>query len=188
MGILNKSEGNSQKPRFSEYIKHFKKSGGNPEEVALQIESVRLSHSEEWIIIESSECSALIHSNSICGSEFWEVCQTLSGRGRALLLVSTRDGKDFDVEVDEQVTGYWSQGENEVYFSIKKPRKSSPKLSISSESILLKEDAVSPLLVSGMEDTLTSNAVAAIGTENTSKPSATNGSTRSKTRSETTQS
>ncbi|MEW6498658.1 MAG: hypothetical protein AB1589_40090 [Cyanobacteriota bacterium] len=108
MGLLGQ-EGDGQKPLARKYFNQLKKQGVAMEERKSPIESVRLSGSGEWIIIEAEDCSGLINAESKVGETFWSFCQTLHGKQLSGLEIFEAKGKiGFDIQPDLSRTGYWS--------------------------------------------------------------------------------
>lgn len=108
MGLLGDS-GDGQKPLARKYFNQLKKSGVSLEDRKSPIESVRLSGSGEWIIVEAEDCSGLINAESKAGTVFWEFCQTLHGKELSGLEIYETKGKlGFDIQPDHSRTGYWS--------------------------------------------------------------------------------
>lgn len=113
MGLLG-NDGDGQKPLARKYFNQLKKDGISLEDRKSPVESVRLSGSGEWIIVEAEDCSGLINAESKAGSVFWEFCQTLHGKELSGLEIYEAKGKlGFDIQPDHSRIGYWSLDESE---------------------------------------------------------------------------
>lgn len=112
MGMLAFQE-DEQKPLCRVYFKRLKREGRKPTDMQDIIISIKLSSSEEWILIEGKSCTALLKADSKAGEAFWEFAQQLTGELKALLLVPAKGKLGFDVVPDETQTCEWEYDEDE---------------------------------------------------------------------------
>lgn len=99
MGLLENSN-DGQKPLFRKWAKSFARNNPKAKKISDFIIRIKLSSSEEWIIIEGKESVALLNAESKAGRAFWDTMVQLNGQGKALLLVPARGKLGFDVEID----------------------------------------------------------------------------------------
>lgn len=122
MGLL-KGNDDDKKPLARAF---FKK---NPNAKSPVIE-IRLSSSEEWILIETKDCVCLLNAESKVGQTFWNTCQNFNGKAKGLCAVLAKGKLGFDLEPSE-LEGYWSwDGDNKVEFSTKKESTTGVKLAL----------------------------------------------------------
>lgn len=137
MGLLGDS-GDGQKPLARKYFAQLKKQGVALEDRRSSIESIRLSSSGEWIIVEAEDCSGLINAESKAGSTFWAFCETLHGKELSGLAIYEAKGKlGFDIEPDHSRIGYWSHeaSEDKIEFGSKKATGTSGLTGLTLESM-----------------------------------------------------
>lgn len=125
MGLLEKAD-DGQKPLFRKYAARVKKSGGKQSEIIELVESIRLSSSEEWILIECTNSVAMLNALSKVGTSFWELVTQFNGEMKALAIVFASGKLGFDVEPHPTEVGHWTYNEDEekVVFTdgeVKKP-------------------------------------------------------------------
>lgn len=120
MGLLtNKDDG--KKPLARAFFKKY------PDAKCAVIE-IRLSSSEEWILIETVDFVCLLNAESKVGQTFWNTCQSFEGKAKGLLAVFSKGKLGFDLEPSETI-GYWTwEEERKVTFSIKKPTEPETKM------------------------------------------------------------
>lgn len=111
-----------QKPLFRKWYSQAKKTGRK--DLALIIESIRLSSSEEWIIVETEENIALINAESKLGSQFWENLQKFKGEGIALKIFPSKGKLGFNIDFCEDVKRFYIWEEDKVELCEKKNVKS----------------------------------------------------------------
>lgn len=139
MGLLA-SKDDGQKPLFRKYAARVKKSGGKASEILEVVENIRLSSSEEWIMIECTNSIAFLNALSKVGISFWELVTQFKGEMKALAVVFASGKLGFDVEPHPTLTGYWEYDDEEgkVVFSdgeIKKPSTSLDGLTLESMTL-----------------------------------------------------
>ena len=106
MGLLQSGD-DGKKPLFSQYVKMQKKAGIPIAEVSDRVEVIRLSSSEEWILIECDNSVALINAESKVGKAFWEQIQQFQGKLKGLKVVHAKGKLGFDVEPDDSIIVDW---------------------------------------------------------------------------------
>lgn len=122
MGMLSGNE-SDKKPLFRVWSKK------NPGK-ATPIESIRLSSSEEWIIIESEDCVALLNAESKVGQQFWKNCQQFNGKALGLQLIPAKGKLGFDVE-PSKVKGDWVwEDDNTLEFGTRRTTKQTTGLAL----------------------------------------------------------
>ena len=109
MGLIGNDDTDDRKPLFRAWAKSQRDKAMEDKDIWDRVEMVRLSTSGEWIIVEGSECSGLIKTQSSGGKRFWEELQSFDGRGKALIMVQSRNKWGFDIEIDPKEVGYWEQ-------------------------------------------------------------------------------
>lgn len=139
MGLLGKAD-DGQKPMFRKYAARIKKSGGKQSEIVETVESIRLSSSEEWILIECTNSLAMLNALSKVGTSFWELVTQFNGEMKALAVVFASGKLGFDVEPHPTDVGYWTYDEEDekVIFTdseIKKPTTGLSGLSLESMTL-----------------------------------------------------
>jgi hypothetical protein len=92
---------------FRKWIREQKKAGVPAEEIKDILISVKLSSSEEWLILEGQESKAFLYAESSVGRNFWETLCTFSGELKALEIVPAKGKLGFDLEPSETEVGYW---------------------------------------------------------------------------------
>lgn len=108
MGLLSGAE-QDKKPLARSW---FKKNPGQ----SSPVEHIRLSGSEEWILIECVDFVALLNAESKVGKAFWKNCQAFNGKAKGLECLPAKGKLGFDLEPSELI-GYWEwDGENKVEF------------------------------------------------------------------------
>lgn len=144
MGLLEKAD-DGQKPLFRKYAAKVKKSGGKQSEILEVVENIRLSSSEEWILIECTNSVAMLNAQSKVGTSFWELVTQFNGEMKALAVVFASGKLGFDVEPHPTHTGFWEYDEDseKVIFSDGELKKPSTGLSgLSLESMTLPSPSV----------------------------------------------
>lgn len=126
---------NDDKPLVRKWFKEQRAKGLSDSEIMAVVDSIRLSSSDEWIIIETSTCVALIKAESKVGQEFWLLAQKFNGKARALIVVPDRNKLGFNVEMHEHDTGYWANYEGEVVYSKTKAKVKGSDFGISWEAM-----------------------------------------------------
>lgn len=117
MGMLNQ-EDNGQKPLFRKWCVEARKAGNK--HLSLPIEKIKLSSSEEWIIIEATEAVALLSADSKSGREFWKNLESFNGQGISLNIHFSKGKLGFDVDFDEKRVCYYIWNDGVLYLSPKK--------------------------------------------------------------------
>lgn len=113
MGLLGSGNDN-QKPLFRKWVKQYAKENPKAKTISDVIIKIKLSSSEEWVIIEGKESVALLSYESKAGQEFWELAKQLEGKGKPLILVPAKSKLGFDIEVQEgKTTTIWEFDEYE---------------------------------------------------------------------------
>lgn len=144
MGLLA-SKDDGQKPLFRKYAARHKKAGGKQSDILEIVESIRLSSSEEWIIIECTNSVAMLNALSKVGTSFWELVTQLNGEMKALAVTFASGKLGFDVEPHPTDVGHWTYDEEEekVTFTDGEVKKSLTGLSgLSLESMTLPSPSV----------------------------------------------
>lgn len=95
MGLINQED--DKKPLFRVWVNRKKKAKTKPENIKDLVISIRLSSSEEWVLIEGKESVALLKADSKAGQDFWEFATTLEGELKQLLLIPAKGKLGFDV-------------------------------------------------------------------------------------------
>lgn len=81
------------------------------------VEHIRLSASEEWIMLECSECVALISYQSKVGQAFWQQVLQFQGKSLGLEVIPAKGKLGFDVQ-PSAIPGVWEWvDDNKVEFS-----------------------------------------------------------------------
>ncbi len=106
MGLLGKQSGNDDKPLFRNWAK-------KQSDAFDPIISMKLSRSEEWIIIEGESSIAFLSAESKVGKGFWEQAQQFEGEAFGLMLVPAKGKLGFDIEV-MTVKGFWETDADDV--------------------------------------------------------------------------
>lgn len=106
MGFLQGAE-DGKKPLFSQYVKAQKKAGIPIAEISDRVEVIRLSSSEEWILIECDNSVALINAESKIGKAFWEQMKQFEGKLKGLKVIYAKGKLGFDVEPDDSIIVDW---------------------------------------------------------------------------------
>ncbi len=126
-GLLGSND--DKKPFFRVWAKRKLKSKTKPENIKDIVISVKLSSSEEWLIIEGKETVTLLSAESKAGQKFWEFCQELEGKLNTLIIVPATGKLGFDIEVNSQAQTEWFQDDEKdmVYndFFLKETGKAS---------------------------------------------------------------
>jgi hypothetical protein len=144
MGLLAKGD-DGQKPLWRKFVARQKKLGIKPSTLRDVVESIRLSGSEEWILIEGSQAIAMINAESKIGQSLWETVTQFEGNLKALEIVFATGKLGFDLEPSDTLSGYWSYDEEteKVEFSDGEIKKTSTGLSgLSLESMTLPSPSV----------------------------------------------
>ena len=129
MGMLGQDANDDKKPLFRKWLSNQKKLKSGKQTIA--IESIRLSASEEWILIETEECVGLLSALSSVGQEFWNNLQEFEGQGIGLKLIPSKGKIGFDVEFNEGKKVYYIWDENTLNLSTTKKLKSTSGTSLS---------------------------------------------------------
>lgn len=112
------------KPLFKVWSRLKRDEGMEDRDIWDRVEMVRLSRSGEWIIVEGCEASGLIKANSEQGKTFWNELKQFEGKGKALMMVQSRNRWGFDIEIDAGEVGYWEQvteSQTVLYSKTRKP-------------------------------------------------------------------
>lgn len=104
MGLL-KGQGSDKKPLFRQWAKAEKKRGNDL--IYDAVEEIRLSSSEEWILIEGENSVALINADSKVGSALWQALLKFEGELKALCIVPATGKLGFDLEPMEDTYVHW---------------------------------------------------------------------------------
>lgn len=145
MGLLAKGD-DGQKPLWRKFVAKQKKAGVKLSTLRDVVENIRLSGSEEWILIEGSQAVAMINAESKVGQSLWETVTQFEGNLKALEIVFATGKLGFDLEPSETLSGFWSYDEEseKVEFSDGEIKKTSTGLSgLSLESMTLPSPSVS---------------------------------------------
>lgn len=113
MGMLQDSD-DGKKPLFAQYVKTQKKAGIPLDEISDKVEVIRLSSSEEWILIECDNSVALINAESKVGKAFWEQIQQFEGKLKGLKIIYAKGKLGFDIEPDDSITVDWVWDEDKL--------------------------------------------------------------------------
>lgn len=117
MGMLSQQD-DGQKPLFRKWCIQARKEG--KKSLLLPIENIKLSSSEEWIIIEATEAVALLSAESKLGREFWKNLESFNGEGIALNIHFSKGKLGFDVDFDEKRKCYYIWDDGVLHLSAKK--------------------------------------------------------------------
>jgi hypothetical protein len=112
MGLLASSD-DDKKPLFRTWYKQALKNGSDKTNLQDIVISIKLSSSEEWIIIEGKSCVCLISAESKAGVKFWEFATQLTGKLNCLLIKYAKNKLGFDIEIDTTQQTTWYQDEND---------------------------------------------------------------------------
>lgn len=107
MGLI--ADDNDKKPFFRVWAKRKLKAKTKPENIKDILISIKLSSSEEWLILEGKETVSLLSAESKAGLKFWEFCQQLEGELNTLIITPARNKNGFDVEVNPKAQTVWYQ-------------------------------------------------------------------------------
>lgn len=122
MGMLSTDD--DQKPLFRTWLKQQKRLGIPEQEIIDTVESIRLSNSEEWILIEGENSVAMINAESKVGKEFWSTIETFNGVLKALQIVPAKGKLGFDLEPKENSAVYWVWEDTKVTCEVEKSTRS----------------------------------------------------------------
>lgn len=111
MGLIN-SQDDDKKPLFRNWVKIAKKQGLDPIEDI--VDEIRLSASEEWILIEGIESVALLNFESKAGQDLWASLQVFKGELKGLKIVPAKGKLGFDLEIAEDLTVFWEWSEGSL--------------------------------------------------------------------------
>ena len=109
MGLIGNDDSDDRKPLFRAWAKLQRDKAMEDKDIWDRVEMVRISSSGEWIIVEGSECCGLVKADTPGGKKFWKELQNFDGRGKALMMIQSRNKWGFDVEIDTTEIGYWEQ-------------------------------------------------------------------------------
>jgi len=110
MGLLASAD-DDKKPLFSVWASRQKKAKVKAELIRDVIIMIRLSASEEWILIECKESVALLNAESKVGKAFWKIVEGLDGEMKALEIVPSKGKLRYDIEVSKTLTCTWEERE-----------------------------------------------------------------------------
>ena len=82
MGMLQ-SQDDGQKPLARKYFNQLKKDGIELNDRRSPVEKIKLSSSEEWLIIECADCIALMNTKSKAVQSFCETVISSGNRNKA---------------------------------------------------------------------------------------------------------
>lgn len=117
MGMLEQND-DGQKPLFRVWAKRKAKSRVKPENIFDVVISIKLSSSEEWLIIEGKESVALLNAESKAGTKFWDTVKTFEGKLKSLKLIPAKGKLGFDIEpMDKPTVWNYDPDEERVYTS-----------------------------------------------------------------------
>lgn len=116
MGLIADND-DGQKPLFRKWYRQQKKEGYIDSEIRDTVERVKLSGSEEWLIVEGQESVALINADSKVGQHLWGLFQQFAGKQLyALYLLPAKGKLGFDLEPAQELIGFWSNDGGEIVF------------------------------------------------------------------------
>lgn len=102
MGLLQATDDDdNQKPLANKWIKRVGKDATDT------VQRIKLSSSGEWIIIECTQCVALLNAQSKAGKGFWAFAIQLEGELKKLHLKYAKGKLGWDLEPGEETT-QWS--------------------------------------------------------------------------------
>ena len=119
-----------QKPLFRKWYKQAKQN--KREDFTQIITKLKLSSSEEWILIETDECMALLNAESKVGSTFWKNLQSFDGQGLALKIFPVKGKLGFDIDFHENVKRYYIWEDETLHVSEKKSLESNSATTMTS--------------------------------------------------------
>lgn len=116
MGLISDSD-DGQKPLFRKWYRQQKKDGYSDTEIRDTVIRVRLSGSEEWLLIEGRESVALVNADSKIGLKLWGTIQSFGNKQLLALLIIPAKGKlGFDLEPNPEEVGFWSFDSEDIIF------------------------------------------------------------------------
>lgn len=97
MGLLGNEQ--DRKPLFRVWAKQKKKASKSPNPTITDIiHCIKLSSTEEWIIVEGKESVLLINAESKVGNDFWQFATQLSGNLKQLIMIPANNKLGADIE------------------------------------------------------------------------------------------
>ncbi len=133
------TESSGQLPLVRKWVKAQVKEGNNPYEIPLEIRSMKVSGSGDWVIIETDQCSGLVNTKSQLGRQLEQLIPTLKGEGKMLVLLPQKSGKlGFSIGVDDEQKVHYKYNEEEEYLWINRDKVPQVETvsSLTSENIL----------------------------------------------------
>lgn len=106
MGLLADQD-DGKKPLFRVFCKQQKKLGIPQDEIFDVVETIRLSSSEEWILIEGQRSVAMLNAESKVGKELWDTIAQFTGKLRGLKIIPAKGKLGFDLEPHESLIVDW---------------------------------------------------------------------------------
>lgn len=186
MGMLEKKtekqqKKKSQKADFRDWVKWQIEEGKAQAMMYDIVESIRITSSEDWIMIIGRETKAFVWADSDVGKAFWNEVQKFDGKAKALKIIPAPGKLGFDIEIHESEEGFWLQ-ENEIVSFLKEQPEEKKQFSLSWEAMQASSQtqAASPPIsapAAGMAEHTQPDA-AGTGNTNGSAPSARKSSQR----------
>lgn len=113
MGLIDQTA-DGRKPLFRKWYTAKKKAGMPECEIFDSVVEIRLSGTEEWILIECTECVGMISAESKAGKVLWQTLQSFSGKLKGLKLVHCKGKIGFDLEPDDSIIVDWEWDEGKL--------------------------------------------------------------------------
>lgn len=112
MGLLANSD-DDKKPLFRVWYNQKLKTKVKVDSIFDVVCQIRLSASEEWIILEGVNSVGLINANSKGGKVIIKLLDNLNGEMKALTLVFAKNKLGFDVIVSSTLTCIWEENDSQ---------------------------------------------------------------------------
>lgn len=107
----NEESGKGDKlPLLREWCKEQLALGIEVYEVPVSIQELKLSSNQDWVIVSTTQFTALVSSKSLLGKSLVDLIESLSGEGNRLVIIPKKSGKlGFAIAVDTDLKCYYSK-------------------------------------------------------------------------------
>lgn len=107
----NEGSGKGDKlPLLREWCKERVALGMEVYEIPVSVQELKLSSNQDWVIISTTEFTALVNSKSLLGKSLIDLIESLSGEGNRLVIIPKKSGRlGFAIAVDTDLKCYYSK-------------------------------------------------------------------------------
>jgi len=111
--LLETAPVNDDKPKFRAWVARQRRAKVAENNIQDIIWSIKVSASEEWLVIEGKNSMAFLSYEGQAGIKFWDFAMSLEGDLKALLLIPAKGKIGFDIVMDDTQRTTWEYDEVE---------------------------------------------------------------------------